>query len=455
MAKLIGLPKLSPTMDEGTLVRWTKAEGDAVDIDDLLAEVETDKATMEFRSFDKGTLLKILADEGATLAPDAPVAIIGAKGDDIDALVAKAKGGSAPAPDSEKGTEKSNGASEGKAKSEPAAAKGGGEPAKDKQEATSDEDDSAEDSRVLASPLVRKLARERGLDLRSVDGSGPGGRVIKRDLDGQAEGASDGAAKQGESSSSSAGKASTSQGASATSSAGVDASGLALPRVEKASQMRKVIARRLTESKQQVPHFYLSVDIDAEPLVRFREQLNAEASKAGGKVSFNDLVVKAAAIALRRMPKVNASFAGDELHFHQRIDISVAVAVPDGLVTPVVRDADRLGTLDISKKIKELAEKARDKKLKPEEMQNGTFSVSNLGMYGIQNFQAVINPPEGGILAVGALRDEAVIKDGRVVPGKRMGLTLSCDHRIVDGALAAEWLSVLRGLLEAPLTMLL
>ncbi len=421
-------------MDEGTLVRWTKAEGDAVDIDDLLAEVETDKATMEFRSFDKGTLLKILADEGATLAPDAPVAIIGAKGDDIDALVAKAKGGSAPAPDAkDKGT-----APDEAGASTPAKPKADSKAAQGDKQAASGEDDSAADGRVLASPLVRKLARERGLDLRTVDGSGPGGRVIKRDLDSQGESQPD-----------------APKGGASSAGAELDAAGLALPRVEKASQMRKVIARRLTESKQQVPHFYLSVDIDAEPLVRFREQLNAEAGKAGGKVSYNDLVVKAAAVALRRVPKVNASFAGDELHFHQRIDISVAVAVPDGLVTPVVRDADRLGTLEISKKIKELAEKARDKKLKPEEMQNGTFSVSNLGMFGIQNFQAVINPPEGGILAVGALRDEAVVKDGRVVPGKRMGLTLSCDHRIVDGALGAEWLSVLRGLLEAPLTMLL
>lgn len=422
MAKLVGLPKLSPTMDEGTLVRWTKAEGELVEVDELLAEVETDKATMEFRSFDSGTLLKILAEEGTTLAPDAPVAIIGKPGEDVSALVAQAAGGAATAPAAATPAAPAPAASPSPSPSpEPAAPAAA----------------TTEDGRVLASPLVRKLARENGIALAELPGSGPGGRVIKRDLDAALDGSAPAAA------------------APVATPPAPAPSALLAPRVEKASQMRKTIARRLTESKQQVPHFYLSLDVDAEALVAFRAKLNKEAAKFDGKVSFNDLVVKASAVALRRVPGVNASFAGTELHYHQRVDISVAVAVPDGLVTPVVRDADRLGVLEISREIKALAGRARDKKLAPEDMQNGTFSVSNLGMFGIANFQAVINPPEGGILAVGALRDEPVVKDGRVLPGKRMGLTLSCDHRVVDGALAAEWLSVLRGLLENPLTMML
>lgn len=435
MAKIIGLPKLSPTMEEGTLAVWSKKEGDAVDIDDLLAEVETDKATMEFRSFDKGVLLKILVPAGETLAPDTPVAIIGEKGEDISALLAQvaAKGGAKAEPTKAEPT-KADAKSEAKAeppKAEPAKAEAKAEPAKTELPAP--------DGRKMASPLVRRLAREEGIDLADVGGSGPHGRIVKRDLD--AFVANGGASAKPKSSA-----------ASAPSSSVLGYERLPA-RVEKASQMRKTIARRLVESKQNVPHFYLTIDIDASAMIVAREQMNALLKDE--KVSFNDLVIKATAIALRRVPEVNASWMDGEIHFHQVVDVSVAVAVADGLVTPVVRDADKLGVLAISREVKDLAEKARTKKLKPEEMMNGTFSVSNLGMFGIEEFGAVINPPEGAILAVGALRDDVGVVNGQVAPVKRMKVTMSCDHRVVDGALGARWLAELKKLLENPMGMLL
>jgi pyruvate dehydrogenase E2 component (dihydrolipoamide acetyltransferase) len=218
--------------------------------------------------------------------------------------------------------------------------------------------------------------------------------------------------------------------------------------------MRKTIARRLTESKRDVPHFYLTIDVDAEPLVAARAQINQDLEAQGEKVSLNDLLIKACAVALRRVPAVNASFTGDSITYHARVDISVAVAIPDGLVTPVVRDADKLGVLAIAQQVRDLATRAKAKKLKPEEMQNGTFSISNLGMFGIDEFSAVINPPEGAILAVSAVRDEPVVRNGVVVPGKKLAMTLSCDHRVIDGAVGAEFLKALRALVEAPLRML-
>ena len=231
--------------------------------------------------------------------------------------------------------------------------------------------------------------------------------------------------------------------------------GVRLPSTSvKLTQMRKTIARRLTESKQNVPHFYLTIDVDAGPLVEARKLINADLEKQKEKVSVNDLLIKACAVALRRVPAVNASFTPEALVFHQVVDISVAVAVPDGLLTPVVRDADQLGVLAISKTVRDLASRAKDKKLKPEEMTGGTFSISNLGMFGIEQFAAVINPPEGAILAVGVVREEPVVKDGAVVPGQRLRMTLSCDHRVVDGAVGAEFLSVLKRLVESPVTLL-
>jgi pyruvate dehydrogenase E2 component (dihydrolipoamide acetyltransferase) len=441
MAKIIGLPKLSPTMEEGTLVRWVKNEGDAIAVDDLIAEVETDKATMEFRSFDQGVLLKQLAPEGATLQPDQPVAIFGKQGEDISALLKQAGGEAAP--------EKPKTA---QAKPEPKQA-----PVEaDDQEEPEQEQPERVMGRVLASPVVRKIAREKDIDLANVRGSGPNGRVIKRDVDGS-EATTD--ARQGLPGQALRGPSAPPPARKPTPAAppppAAPPQASEGDRTEKLSQMRKAIARRLTESKREVPHFYLTIDVDASALVQLRADFNKRLEPSGEKISLNDLIIKAVAVALRRMPQVNVSYAGDSVIFHEHVNISVAVAIADGLVTPVIRDADRLGALAISQAVKELAGRAKTKKLKPEEMQGGTFSISNLGMFGIDEFAAVINPPEGGILAVGAVRDEAVVKDGNVVAGKRMALTMSCDHRVVDGALGAEWLRLLRTLLEAPIAMLL
>jgi pyruvate dehydrogenase E2 component (dihydrolipoamide acetyltransferase) len=284
------------------------------------------------------------------------------------------------------------------------------------------------------------------LDFGGLRGPGPHGRIVKADID--AALAKGPAAKP-------AAAAPAAKASAAAPPAPIARSDFEPEfELEKLSSMRKTIARRLTESKQQVPHFYLTIDVDAEPLAAARASINAELADSGEKISLNDLLIKACAVALRRVPAVNASFLGDSVAYHDRVDISVAVAIPDGLVTPVVRNADQLGVLAIARTVKDLAARAKDKKLKPEEFQNGTFSISNLGMFGIDDFSAVINPPEGAILAVSAVRDEPVVKKGAVVPGKRLALTLSCDHRVIDGAVGAEWLKMLRGLLESPLRMI-
>jgi pyruvate dehydrogenase E2 component (dihydrolipoamide acetyltransferase) len=466
MAKIIGLPKLSPTMEEGTLVRWVKQEGDSIEVDDLIAEIETDKATMEFRSFDRGVLLKQLAPEGATLAPDQPVAIVGNQGDDISALLKKAgasgaasvpppaaavRARSVPPPASTQ--QASAGA---KAPAASADADQNESPEVGAQPEDGPENGAAQaGGRVFASPVVRRIAREKEIDLSRITGTGPHGRVIKRDVEAiEGRVGLPGTPLRGPSAPPPSGKRPAPAGPQAkiVPAAAPPAAG---DRVEKLSQMRKTIARRLSESKREVPHFYLTIDVDAEPIVKLREQLNQQLAASGEKISPNDLLIKACAVALRRFPRVNASFAGDSMIFHEDIHISVAVAIPDGLLTPVLRNADRLGVLEISQRVRELAGRAKEKKLKPEEMQGGTFSISNLGMYGIDSFSAVINPPEGAILAVGAVRDEPVVKAGAVVAGKRLALTMSCDHRVVDGAVGAEWLKVLRGLIEQPFSMLL
>ncbi|WP_437641276.1 pyruvate dehydrogenase complex dihydrolipoamide acetyltransferase [Sorangium sp. So ce854] len=442
MAKVLELPKLSPTMEEGQISAWHKKEGDTIDIDDLLAEVETDKATMEYKSFDRGTLLKILVPAGSVVQLGQPVAIIGAPGDDISNL---AGGGGAPAqkqsapepqPKGERAPEPAAASApsgDAPATAAPPAARGDAVSPPTQPAAPQP----SSGGRVKASPYVRKLGRERGLDLSNVAGTGPGGRIVARDLEGlkpAAAAAAPAAAAPGE---------------------------LAAPEVRPLSMMRKAIARRLTESKQTVPHFYLSIDVDADPLNALREQINADLAAAAvegekpAKVSFNDLLVKACAIALVRVPECNAQFTSDAILVHRRVDISVAVAVPEGLVTPVVRNVDRKQVLEIAADVRELAGRAKAKKLRPEEMANGTFSISNLGMYGIDNFGAVINPPEGAILAVGQVRREPVVRGEQIVPGRRMSMTLSCDHRVVDGAVGATFLKVLRQLLEHPTQILL
>jgi pyruvate dehydrogenase E2 component (dihydrolipoamide acetyltransferase) len=429
MAKILDMPKLSPTMEEGQISVWHRKEGDVVGVDDLLAEVETDKATMEFRSFDAGTLLKILVPAGSMVKLGQPVAIVGAKGEDVSALVTQSAGAGAPSSAAPPATAKAAEASVAAPTSALAAAP----------------DAPAPGGRLRASPYVRRLARDRGLDLGPVRGSGPHGRIVLRDLE-AAMASGVGAPR--------AASRATGRGGDS------EKPQLAEPEVRPLSMMRKTIARRLTESKQRVPHFYLTVDVDADKLSSLREQINADLASSTPKgqeptkVSVNDLIVRAVAIALVRVPTCNAQFTDDAILVHRRVDLSVAVAVDDGLVTPVVRNADQKSLLGIAEEIRDLASRAREKKLKPEEMMNGTFSISNLGMYGIDEFAAVINPPEGAILAVGQVRREPVVRGDAVVPGRRLAMTLSCDHRVIDGAVGATFLRALRNILENPTQIL-
>ena len=475
MAKILEMPKLSPTMEEGVLAAWHKKEGDAIGVDDLLAEVETDKATMEFRAFDKGTLLKILVEPGAKVLLGQPVAILGEKGEDASGLAAKV-GAAPPAPAAKEAPAQPSAAPPTPPSPQSTATPAmlstptlapGAPPSKRKVSEGSALDRTMRDAtpparengangeRVMASPYVRKTARDRGIDLHGATGSGPGGRIVAADLD----------------------SLKNAPPLAVTALARPGAPGgaivrpeprLAEPESRPLSMMRKTIARRLTESKQTVPHFYLSIDVDAGALAALREQINAELAQAGGKngkngaaenarplkVSLNDLLVKACAIGLVRVPECNATFTPDAILVHRRVDISVAVAIPDGLVTPVVRNAEQKSVVGIATEVRELAARARAKKLKPEEMQDGTFSISNLGMFGIDSFSAVINPPEGAILAVGQVRDVPVVADGAIVPGKRLAMTLSCDHRVVDGAVGAAFLAELRALIEHPMRIL-
>jgi pyruvate dehydrogenase E2 component (dihydrolipoamide acetyltransferase) len=478
MAKILDMPKLSPTMEEGVLSAWHKKEGDSVEVDDLLAEVETDKATMEFRAFDRGTILKILVSAGATVQLGQPVAVIGNAGEDISALVAKAGATQAQtktAPPAAEAKSPEKQADPTPAKNSPEFNEGAGpqtEPPRAMRaprapsasptgsrsssplDRTERDDDYADDetvsgpvdkSRILASPFVRKTARERGIDLSNAHGTGPQGRIAMKDLD-----ALDREVK------------SPSGPMTLQAPGGAALTALAAPEARPLSMMRKTIAKRLVEAKREIPHFYLSIDVDADNLVKLRETVNHELESAGTpnagdkpfKISVNDLLIKACAVALVRVPECNAQFSPEAILIHKRVDISVAVALPDGLVTPVIRDADKKGVLTIAHEVRDLAARARSKKLKPEEMRDGTFSISNLGMFGIDNFSAVINPPEGAILAVGQVREEPIVKEGRLTVGKKLAMTLSCDHRVIDGAVGASFLAELRALIEHPMRVL-
>lgn len=411
MAIKVEMPKLSDTMEEGVIAKWNVQEGDKVESGDIIAEVETDKATMEVEVFDAGTILKILADEGSAVPLGKPMAIIGEEGEDISELLAGADEDTAA-----KEEPKEQKQEEPETKEQKAA------PSNAQQTAT-ESGGQAEDGRIKASPLARKIAEDKGIQLADVKGSGPEGRIIKRDVE----------------------EFEPSEVAAPLTMSRED-------KEHRVSQMRKTIARRLAESKYTSPHYYETMDVDMKQVFKARKQLN-EVSDV--KISFNDIVVKACAIALRRHPDVNSSWREDTILEHGDVNVAFAVAIEEGLVTPVVRNTDQKGLAQISSESKELAGKARDRKLQPEEMEGSTFTVSNLGMYGIEQFTAIINPPNACILAVGAIRDVPVVENGEVVPGKRMKMTLSSDHRIVDGASAAEFLSTLRNLLENPLGMLL
>jgi len=494
MAQIIGLPKLSPTMEEGVLVRWTKKEGDKVSPGDLVAEVETDKANMDFNIEDDGVLLALLVKEGDTVKLGAPVAILGKAGEDVTALVAQARsqGAAAPAapaaskPAAPPATQAPGGAAaakqapapakpdarpDAKPAAKPAARPDARPPAKEAGAAPAARPPAAPapaaaapGGRLLASPLAKTLAIELGIDLRQITGSGPGGRIVERDVRAAAEGS--GSKSNGNAGGDEATHEDDKQPADepaaepAASSQALavrarpdapvvrpdsDADWDDLP----ASNMRKRIAARLTEAKRDVPHFYLMRDLDAAALLAYRQRLN-DLLGDRGKVSVNDLVIKAVALALRRMPECNASWEGDAIRRFHRVHIGVAVAIPDGLVTPVVRDVDTKGIGAIAAEVKDLADRAKKRGLKAHEITGSTFSISNLGMFGIERFTAILNPPEAGILAIGAVRDVPVVDKDKVVPGKRMAVTMSCDHRVIDGALGARWLQVLGELIEKP-----
>ncbi|MBQ1081837.1 dihydrolipoamide acetyltransferase family protein [Nocardiopsis sp. B62] len=421
----IHMPRLSDTMEEGVISTWVKKVGDKVASGDVLVEIETDKAVMEFEAYEDGFLVKQNVSEGDTV----PIGeVIGFIADSPDAVPEETAAPAAPA---------SEAAEEPKEEAK--------EEAKPEQSAEPAPAAESTGERPRTSPLARRLAKEYGLDITRIQGSGPKGRIVRADIEAAAK---DGSAAQDSQAPAASAPAPAAQAAPAQD----DVRG---SEEVKTSNVRKVIARRLTESKQTVPHFYLRRTIDAEALKAFRGQINQQLSSTGVKVSFNDLIVKACATALKLHPEVNTSWINDTLVQHHRVNVGVAVAVDAGLVVPVLHDTDKATLSEISTRTRELAGKARDNKLKPQEMSGGTFSVSNLGMFGIDSFSAVINPPEAAILAVGAMRPEAVVVDGEVAVRNRIALELSVDHRAVDGAVGAAYLKELAEILEEPMRIIL
>ena len=427
MAEVVYMPKLSDTMTEGVVAAWTKNVGDAVKSGEVLAEIETDKATMEFESFYDGVLLHIGVETGKAAPVNSILAVIGEAGEDISAVLANAAAGApgaaaapapAPAP-----------------VSEPVAAPVAASPAIPNPAPVSAPvaapvvaNNSAE--RVFASPLAKKLAAERGIAIEAVAGTGENGRIVKRDVDHYVP---------------------YTPAANAPSYTAAP-SGTVSFTDEPISQMRKTIARRLAESKFTAPHFYLTLDIDMDAAIATRKSLN---SIDGVKVSFNDMVVKSVAMALRKHPAVNSAWMGDFIRRNEHVNIGVAVAVEDGLLVPVVRFADGKGLTQISAEVREYAQKAKDKKLQPSDWEGNTFTISNLGMFGIESFTAIVNPPDACILAIGGIKEVPVVKNGQVVPGNVMKVTLSCDHRVVDGASGAAFLQTFKTYMEQPAAMLL
>ena len=421
MATNILMPALSPTMTEGTLARWLKKEGDQVKAGEIIAEIETDKATMEVEAVDEGLLGKILVPGGtAGVKVNDVIAVLVEPGESVGAAPA-AKPAPAPA-------------------AAPAAA-----PAPASVAAPVAQPAPSSGDRAVASPLAKRMAQQAGLDLSRIQGSGPNGRIVKADVEAAL---AKGPAPQ----------AAAPAPAARMPAAPVNAAALGAHSAVPHSTMRKVIARRLSESKQNVPHFYVSMDIELDALLALRGQLNAASPKDGAgafKLSVNDMVIKAAAVTLRRLPKVNATWTDDATILYDDVDISVAVSIPDGLITPIVRKADQKGLVAISSEMKDLAARAKSGKLKPEEFQGGGFSISNMGMYGVRDFAAIINPPQAGILAVSAGEQRPVVKDGALAIATVMTCTLSVDHRIVDGALAAEWIAEFKRIVENPLSLML
>lgn len=422
MEEVVLMPRLSDTMTEGVIASWQKKVGDAVKKGEILAEIETDKATMELESYKDGILLHQGAAAGEKIQVNDLLCIIGQPDFDVQAVIAAAKSGGAAA-------------STPTPASQPTPAPAPSAPAPSAAPVV------VNDGRILASPLARKLAAEKGIDLRYVQGSGDQGRIIKSDVD-QYKAPQTAAAPA--------------QSASAHVIASPQVAAAPLGTVSfdevPVSQMRKTIARRLSESLFTAPHFYLTMSIDMDACVAARAKLNEQASV---KISFNDMIIKAVSLALRQHPKVNSSWLGDTIRYNHHVNIGVAVAVDEGLLVPVVRHANILSLTQIAAQVKEFAQKAKDKKLQPSDWEGSTFTISNLGMFGIDQFTAIINPPDACILAVGGIQQEPVVKNGAVVPGNVMKVTLSCDHRVVDGATGAAFLQTLKQLLEEPLRMML
>ena len=415
MAEIVRMPRLSDTMTEGTVAKWHKKVGDSISEGDLLAEIETDKATMEFESFQEGVLLHIGVQEASTAPVDCILAILGEEGEDVSAVI---EADAAPVIE-EKVEEPKEVKKETSVKVDPietpkaASLVVESSPSVVVSKSTSN-------GRVKASPLAKRLAKEKGLDISLIPGSGEGGRVVKRDVDNY--------------------------------QSGVVRTGLTEERYseEPVSQMRKTIARRLSESKFTAPHFYLSITVDMDNAISSRKVIN---TKLGHKISFNDIIVKASAMSLREHPTVNSSWRGDVIRRNEHVNVGVAVAVEEGLLVPVVRYTDTKTLSEISKEVKAFAQGAKDKKLQPADWEGSTFTISNLGMFGIDEFTAIINTPDACILAVGGIQQVPVVKEGQIVPGNVMKLTLSCDHRVVDGASGAAFLQSLKAYIENPITM--
>ena len=469
------MPALSPTMTEGNLAKWVKKEGDEVHSGDVIAEIETDKATMEVEAVDEGTLGRILVAEGTEgVAVNTPIAMLLDEGEDRSALDegkpaaekrpngdGQARGDEAPPPPT---TSPSAAAA-----AEEAGAAGDGTPAappppRPQGSGPEGRQSTADGERVFASPLARRMAGQAGLDLKAMSGSGPNGRIVKADIEAAM------AAPKGERPAATERSATAKPSAPAGDGKAAEAgppkqagqSALTQPTAPQTAayeeiplnSMRKVIAKRLAEAKQTIPHFYLSLEVELDALMAMRAQLNGREG-ADYKLSVNDFIIKATALALRRVPGCNAAWGGDKIYQYKDVDVSVAVAIEGGLITPIVRKADQKGLSTISNEMKDLAARAKAGKLKPDEFQGGGFSISNLGMYGISAFQAVINPPQACILAVGAGIKKPVVKDGAVAVATMMTATLSVDHRAVDGALGAQFLAALKKLVEDPLALLL
>jgi pyruvate dehydrogenase E2 component (dihydrolipoamide acetyltransferase) len=434
------MPALSPTMTEGNLAKWLKKEGDEVRSGDVLAEIETDKATMEFEAVDDGRVGRILVPEGAQgIKVNQPIALLLGEGEDASTLE-KLAGSPTKAEPSEPQPGQSEPAQPIIEPTQPAVTK-----------------DRGGNGRIFATPLARRMAHQAGIDLDAISGSGPQGRIIKADIE-AAISAARGAPAPVQQVRPAGGPQLQPSPAPLPSPALAKERVLALagnpPYTERPlSTMRRVIARRLTESKQTVPHFYLTVDCEIDELLKFRSELNAKSDAY--RISVNDFVLRATALALRQVPAANASWSDEAILLWDTVDIAVAVALEDGLITPIVKNADRKGLAAIANETKDLVERARTGKLKLEEFQGGTFSISNLGMYGVRDFAAVINPPHGGILAVGAGEPRPIVKNGALAIATVMSCTLACDHRVVDGAAGAQFLAAFKKLVEDPLTMLL